>query len=272
VAPYLVLGDSYTEALMVDDEDVFTHRLERLSERDAFGAPVLNLGRSGASAADYVALAPRYRALFSPRWTIVQLGIDDLGDDAWKTDKPHFARRENGRLAAVAEFALPSRFWDLARPLRDHFTLANYGVIRFEEFLHAAAAEPPLFHAGNLTAEKPGPPPDPSVRYPVLAELELLAAAYDGRITFLMLPEFDLARPSEPRSETERLWLRTCAEHGWSCVNLRDVFPVFAARYESPFGFSNTAWNRGHMNAAGHRAAALLLHVEMLKLAARGLL
>jgi len=270
--PYLVLGDSFTEAFMVDDADVFTQRLEGMLAKGPAASPVLNLGRSGASVADYIAFAPRYRARFSPRWTIVQLRDDDLAADAWTPSKPHFIRAANGELRVSLEFAPRSRFSSLLQPLRRYSTLANYGLIRLQEFALASAAEPPLFQAANAPSVATDPLPDATLRYPILAELELLHDSYDGRITFLMLPEFDLAAPSEPTSETERLWLRTCAARQWSCVSLREVYPAFAAHFRSPFGFSNTAWNQGHMNAAGHHAAARLLEAEMLRLAARGLL
>ncbi len=270
--PYLVLGDSFTEALMVNDADVFTQRLESLLAGGPAAGPVLNLGRSGASAADYVGFAREYRARFSPRWTIVELRPEDLGEDAWDASKPHFTRTREGALEVSVQFPPRSRFWDLARPLRQHLALADYGVIRLKEFAIASAAEPPLFRAAGAPRVTADPPLDASARYPILEELALLHDRYDGRITFLMLPDFDLSSPSEPTSDTERLWLRACAAQHWSCVTLREAYPAFAARFESPFGFPNTAWNQGHMNAAGHRAAARLLHAEMLRLMARGLL
>jgi len=100
VAPILVLGDSFTEALMIDDADVYTDRLERLLTRAGIDIPILNAGRSGASPADYVGYAPAYRSLFAPRWVVVQLSDQDMGDDAWRPEKVHFERGADGALSA----------------------------------------------------------------------------------------------------------------------------------------------------------------------------
>src|SRR5438093_2545272 len=99
----LVLGDSYTEALMVRDSEVFTGRLEEDLRASGIDIQVLNLGFSGTSAADYVAYGPKYQGLFSPRWTIIQLRTKDLTSDAWETGKSHFLRTgDGGDLKVVA--------------------------------------------------------------------------------------------------------------------------------------------------------------------------
>src|SRR5215470_13877049 len=73
----LAVGDSHTEAMQVGDDEVYTARLERAL---GDGTQVLNIGRSGHSPADHVALAARNRALFSPEWTIVVLKEKDFQD------------------------------------------------------------------------------------------------------------------------------------------------------------------------------------------------
>ena len=91
-------------------------------------------------------------------------------------------------------------------------------------------------------------------------------------MTLVLLPEFDLDAPARVGSDAERIFAAECASHGWSCVNLRDTFGEFAARRESPYGFPNSQWNYGHMNASGHAATARLLHAEMTRLIQRDLL
>src|SRR4029079_17586080 len=69
----LVVGDSYTEALQVDDDEVFTARMHSID--------ALNAGRAGHSPAEYVAFGAGYRELYRPAWTIVELGPADLSAD-----------------------------------------------------------------------------------------------------------------------------------------------------------------------------------------------
>jgi hypothetical protein len=272
VPAVLTLGDSFTEAFMVDDDNVFTHRLEQLLRADGVRVEVLNAGRSGTSAADYVALAAHYRRLFAPRWTVIELRDEDLGSGAWMEGTSHFVNGVDNSVSAV--FMPPARhqLWDRLRALRTHSALVDYACIRLREFAEAFGREPPLFHATAVTAQAAHPPDDRAPRYPITAELRSLHEAYDGRVTFLYLPDFDLRHPATPASGIEQQVEALCHEQHWSCVNLRTVYARFAARYEAPFGFANSGFNLGHLNAAGHRAAADLLHAELLQLPTHDLL
>ncbi|HZM50101.1 MAG TPA: hypothetical protein VFE68_06405, partial [Vicinamibacteria bacterium] len=134
----LVLGNSFTEALQVDDEHVFTSILEEKLRSGGVAESVLNAGRSGASAADYAALAPRNKDLFHMRWTVVQLIPEDLGALAWARARNHFAYDEGGRLVAVAQPLAPgSRLHAWLAPLVNRVMLVVYGTYRIAEFREA---------------------------------------------------------------------------------------------------------------------------------------
>src|ERR1051326_5473209 len=75
----LVVGDSFTEGLQVDDDEVFTGRLRRVE--------ALNIGRSSDAIPDYVAFAAEYQARFRPAWTVVALGASDFAADAFDSSK-----------------------------------------------------------------------------------------------------------------------------------------------------------------------------------------
>jgi lysophospholipase L1-like esterase len=262
----IALGDSFTEALMTDDEAVYTQRAEAALVGAGLPLQILNLGRSGASAADYVALAPFYAEHYDPQWTVIQLRDDDLEDAAWDPGKTHFRLRDDGRVEAIEVPPRPSAFSLRLLPLRQRSALVAFGNTRLREFVAAAAAEPPLFGATRARA----PAPLPAMR-PVVAEVAAIASAYADRLTFLYLPEFDPRAPDRvPASEA--LVTAACAARGWSCVNLRESFADFAARHASPYGFANSRFNAGHMNDAGHAAAAELLRRELERLAALDLL
>jgi len=260
----LAVGDSFTEALMTDDALVYPQRLEAGLDG---GWQVVNVGRSGASPADYIALAPLYAERYAPRWTVIQLRADDLERDACDPSKTHFARRAEGGVEAVEVPPRPSRTSQLLAPLRRRFALVNLATLRLREFRAAASTEPPLFRA---TARAPAEG-TPAASYPIEAELEALAAAYGGRVTFLFLPDFDPHDVATPGA-TELRFTGACLAHAWSCVDLRSAFPQLAARRESPYGFPNSTFNTGHMNDAGHAAAAALLHEEIARLRTLALL
>jgi hypothetical protein len=188
------------------------------------------------------------------------------GFDAGRT---HFERDAAGALVAVPVVLPFSRFNALLAPLRNASALVNYAIVRAREFGAATADEPPLFRAGSLVRKSAAPPRDDDTMVAILASL---VKAYDGRVTLLLLPGFDLRAPGAVTSQAERVFARTCAARALSCANLRDAFPAFAARFEAPYGFPNSAWNYGHMNEAGHAAAAALLDAELARLRARDLL
>ena len=266
----LTLGDSFTEALMVDDDEVYSQRLETLLAADGSPFVVLNLGRSGTTAADYLALAGRYRALFSPRWTVIQLKDDDVADAAWASGgQARLWRDAQGQLTASFDLKRRGTIGGIAQRLSAWITLPAYGVVRLREFMSAYQKEAPLFRATAATAP---PGPADADEYPIEETLERLREAYDGRVTFLYLADYDPKSPSDPATATERRLMNVCHARGWSCVNLRESFLDFSRRHEAPYGFPNTTWNNGHLNAEGHRAAADLLHQEMKRLSARDLL
>ena len=261
----LVVGDSFTEALMIDDDRVFTRILEaRLA---AAGSPlqVANAGRSGGSPADYVALAPFYRERLAPRWTVIQLRAPDLEGDAFDPSKTHFDEGSDGRLTVVPVVQPISRFNRMLAPVRRESALVGFATVRLREFRSAAADEPTLFRATRRRA------PPPPRAWPVGAQLAAMADAFDGRVTFLFLPDYD-ARDPRHVDAIEGTVAAACAAHAWSCASLRDAFPAFAAARTAPYGFPNSAFDSGHMNAAGHAAAAAVLETELRRALSRDLL
>jgi lysophospholipase L1-like esterase len=266
----LVLGNSFTEALQVDDDDVFTSVLERKLQSAGDTTPVLNAGRSGASAADYAALASRNRGLFRPRWTIVQLIPDDLGALAWAPGRAHFAYDERGRLVAQAPVVTDGgRLQASLSPFVNRVMLLVYATYRIAEFRNAAAAEPPLFRGA---ADEAGPATTASPdAYPIEAELDLVAASYDRRVTFLFIPPLDLRNPLAVSTPIEARFETHCRQASLNCVSMRPSYPEVVRRGLSPFGFGNSGFNNGHFNEEGHRLAAEVLAAELERLASRGL-
>lgn len=267
----LTIGDSYTEGLMIDDNEVYSDLVEHdLNHPNDLWA-VVNVGVGGNSLADHVAQAARLRELFRPTWTIVQIRDDDLEADAWSV-KPdgfaRFARGADGALITVTPpYVPPGRLVQLLRG-RFRSALLAFAFQRIRILAGAQHEEPPLFHAG--AHRRPAAAAERS-DWPVEEELDQLARAYAGRYTILYLPAFD-ARRLDRESPTETRLRNWCQAHFASCVSLRGSFESFAAAGRSPYGFAGTAYNEGHMNAAGHRAAATAVAAEVQRLESHGLL
>lgn len=288
----LVLGNSVTEALQVSDDDVFTTILEHNLNATGIHRPVLNAGRSGVSAAEYVAFAERNRSLYRPHWVVVELMPDDLGPHTWDPIRSSFAWSPDARLTVRPRLVRESTgIRAFGSQLAASSMLFVYGAYRVSEFRQAFADEPPLFMAASskprstpnahpvLPAGANGPDPVPpcpgpdgtSAACPIEAELDLIRHAYGDRVTFLIVPLLDFHKP-ESVSPIEARINAHCASARLSCVNVRSGYSDLVRRGLSPFGFPNTAFNDGHMNSNGHRLAAQALTVEVKRLSANGLL
>jgi hypothetical protein len=254
----LAVGDSFTEALQVNDEAVFTARVEALA-----GVRVLNVGRGSESPADYCALAQEYRSRFRPAWTVIEINAADFMDDAFQSSKAHFVVRQGHLVPQQPEPGHPGRISRILAEIRARSALVNYGIARLDMFSSASQA-PPLFRAADR--EKPRQTAGPPHNWPVEEELAQMSAAYEERVTFLLIPDFEPSRTS-----IEERFLAHCQAATLSCVDLRAAFGEFTGRGSAPFGFPNSRFGQGHLNREGHRAAALLLAHEILELRRRGL-
>ena len=252
----LAIGDSFTAAEEVNDDQVFTAVLQQ-----NLRVPVVNVGYSSRSPADYVALAPELQAKFRPAWTVIQLATWDLLDDSFNEKKTHFVVRGSALIPVTPPEQPLGRVWRSLAWIRRRSALGNYVVARAGMF-RSGASMPPLFRAADVA---PAPKEEHRV-FPVENEIAAMVAAYGGRVTFLFIPDFD-----SHAGETELRFLAYCRGAHVSFVDLRDSLSAFRKRGRAPFGFWNSDFGVGHMNADGHSAAAALLSRELDDVRRRGL-
>jgi len=257
----LVIGDSYTDAFQVNDDQVFTAVAESML---ASSKPVrlLNAGAAGASPADYLVQAASNLRRFQPAWVVIELNADDLGPDAFHPDQVHF-RQDGNHLTPVVP--APYAYGRITRTLaliREHSALINYAITRLDIARNGRKA-PPWFRAGfRPTAIRSEARPT----YPLEQELSLLRSAYKERVTFLFLPLFNV-----PIEDDEVRFERYCATAHMSCVNFRASFDEFRRSGTAPYGFPNSRFGGGHLNTAGHVAVARQLANEIRRLRQNGL-
>ena len=268
--PILVTGDSMTEALEVNDDEVFTAVAERaLSESHAISRAVVNVGVQGQRTPYYVALAPAYRRRFAPSWTVVALNDDDLTEDMFAQTGTYFSGGRDGEPLTLHELPAEggSRTRQLYRSVRSRSALVQRSALQSL----GLAAEARNTHFFRMDERQPPLVDKRAADYPVEAALDLVCTAFDNRITLLFLSAFASATPTQP-TDVERSVVAYCHTHRASCVFARAAWPAFAARDAAPYGFPNSGSNKGHPNADGHHAIGVLLADELARLAAGGLL
>ena len=249
----LVVGNSYTQGTQVGDADVYTAILQK-----ELRVPVLNAGRDAQTPADDGFAASDHLASLAPAWTIIQVTPHDFDEADIPAGSARFVQADR-ELVLVPPRPHFGRFSAYTQPVRRASALVNVGVMRFAVLRDMPI--PPLFHAADP------PPPAESPRYgPVERELDALRAAYRGRVTMFLIPEF-----LDRETSAEARFARWCVTAGVSCVNMRSAFGDFDARGRAPVGFANSSFGTGHLNVEGHAAAAQLLGREIERLRARGL-
>jgi hypothetical protein len=194
---------------------------------------------------------------------IIELNTDDLGPDAFRPDQVHF-RENGGRLTPVVP--APYAYGRITRILgfiRERSALTNYAIARLD-IARSGANGPRFFRAGFENT--PHAPAAPAKEYPVERELDVLRAAYKNRVTFLFLPLFNV-----PEGREEARFERYCRETHMRCVNFRASFEEFRRAGTAPYGFPNSRFGGGHLNAAGHAAVARQLVTEIRSLQQNGL-
>jgi|GEM_PF-878819 len=256
----LVIGDSYTDAFQVYDDEAYAAVAEAML---AGSKPIrlLNAGAAGSSPADYLVQAASYRRRIQPAWVVIELNADDLGADALHPDQVHF-RQDGDRLTLVVP--APYNYGRITRTLgviRERSALVNYAIARLD-IVRNAAKGPPWFRAGFQSTARAAAPP----AYPVERELTMPRTAYKNRVTFLFFPLFNV-----PEENEEIRFDRYCRETHMSCVNFRASFEEFRRTGTAPYGFPNSRFGGGHLNTAGHAAVARQLAKEIRRLEQNGL-
>lgn len=282
----LILGNSYTEATQVNDEDHFAHLLEqRLG-----GIPVLALGISSYSVADYVARAPEFKRLFRPDWVIIPVRAADFAANAWNKGKGggyayfSWVDRPGGVAAPETPPGAETALGVVQLPVSQSGWLSSVTREKFPSwfplmtFAYRRKADLQAWMDGHerpwfkATAEVAGNKQRPEAaleKFPLEDEMRLLATAWEGRLTLLYLPEFDPIQPSK-QTESEGLLRSVAEKQGVRFISLRAKFSALAAKGRTPYGFNNTRFNWGHWNGDGHEAAADVLFREYQRLEALG--
>jgi len=257
-AVIVVLGDSHTEALQVDDATKFVSVAESELRRRGRLFNLRNLGFSGGTMADYVRVGPSVMSRYHPALVVIQLSSADFGPETFDPSHVnHFAREANGSLRLVhldMRVGSPS----LGARIKNASALINYGQLRYlriaERRAHTAGP-----HGGVDTA------PADTIRWDTVpTQLELLHSAYpDVPVILLLLPfvprlEARAIMTDDPEYERTVETVRRSIRDfpGWQVIDPLPAFRSLAGRGVLPRGFSNTRPGLGHLNEIGHRIVA----------------
>jgi len=249
----LFLGDSLTEGLQVPLE--YTFAMQACASAECSGSTVtgVNGGRSGASPADYIALAGWYRRQVSPDVTVVQLSDQDFNDDISNTARNFYVRRDGDAIKLVSNPDFES-----ADPLVQRFPWlaglrASPVISLATKNLRGVAA---VRAAGNGTAAGTvDAEADESIadrRRIVEWVVASLTRDYPG-LVIVYLPQVSLLDGVPAETPTESLLRAASAARGVPFVDMRSsVVTAYERDRVATYGFANSIMGSGHLNRAGH--------------------
>jgi len=256
-APWMVImGDSFVEALQINDSETMGAVVEQLAQPSA-PISVRQYGFPGASPPKYAMEGANVLRLWNPRMVAVIANANGFRAAALDT---HWTKAEiragNLRIEPVApdRLTLPARVWFAMR----HSALLEVVASRFILDIF-----PKLPRLPNLDTEAA---PSPATVLPSDSEVlpmmvKLLKETYGERL-FLVYAAEPALTSTQPEPE-EAATLLQCRMQGVRCVStgpfLRDA--LTSLQYFGS-GFPNTAPEKGHYNAHGQRLVGELIWSE----------
>jgi len=254
-APWIVImGDSFVEALQLNDSETMGAVVERLAQASD-PINVRQYGWPGASPPKYAIEAASVLRLWNPSMVAVIANANGFRTAALDT---HWTkaqiRGDNFLIQPVApdRLTLPVRLWFVMR----HSALFEMVTSRF---VLDISPEIPGLHTFHSTAEAAQGTPSNAEILPMM--VRLLKQTYGDRL-FLVYAAEPALTSTQPEPEETEILLQ-CRLQGVRCAStgsfLRDA--LLSLQYFGS-GYSNSAPEKGHYNANGHRLVGELIWSE----------
>ena len=249
--PIVVLGDSYTEAIQVNNAEKYVSLTEIALRERGWMVNLINLGDANRTVADFTYMAPEIIALYRPKLVVFQTNesafFDSLNPDRINYFEP-LPDREDLQLIHREREELPL----LAQNILHSSGLLTLTALRWETLTDSIFT-------------RPAAPPETLRATPaqLAGEVAHLVAAYpDSQIVILVIPSVPILFPGKINpgwnNSNDMEILSVLAQQG----NVAVVYPApaFKEMYKKygifPRGFFNSRPNYGHLNRYGHVAVA----------------
>ncbi len=272
-ARVLIWGDSYVEALQVNDEDKAAQQATRLwSEQGRSDLVALGVGLSGASAADYYVGFDLYEKLLVP--VPVHVVLISQFEDYYPDEPTHeLARLVSEPDLHVVPFARPPTS-PYEQTINWYHRYRLQAFKQLKEAVVGGSGKQPFWHRARwrMGPRKPAPKATEAIRMSqatpeqVDASLDFVFTKFREKtrhpLLFIYCPaipriaEGYILREDDQREMALR-FKSACERHGFGFI---DMGPAFLESYDQtgrfPRGFASTRPGRAHFNDHGHRLVA----------------
>jgi len=240
----LIFGDSFVEALQVEDSQTMGSVMERYARGRHDSLNVRQYGWSGGSPSDYVLDAEDALRMWHPAWVVVFVTSNDF--------QPHTAPGKYTRV--VVERDGSARIVPTP-PQQSVLRARARSVLRRSSLLYLLNVRLNLVLAhSNPDSLGLGKAPDI-----VRPSVQLLRNAFGDRLAIVYKPYVPSFGSASLEPEETAL-LETCQATGVRCMSLREA--LLRERTAGTIminGFGNTGLEEGHMNAAVHQVAGVAI-------------
>jgi lysophospholipase L1-like esterase len=245
----LTLGDSFTQALYLYDNQVYTHLLEKHLRSDTKqNITVINGGFTGASPAYYIHLADYFKQLTVFDFVVIQLGPGDFNNEIFDTRKNFFVANVDGEFTTKpanlrGRYKLIQKYPQLSF-LND---LSSLSIIQF--------GGKNIERLVKKQKERENKELDTT---PVIDwSLKTLQEKYP-HVVILYIPEtINLHGEDINIPKVEKTIEQIAHKYKIPLVNMRYAFSVHYQKTQQPaYGFNNGQLGSGHTNVVGHTLMA----------------
>jgi hypothetical protein len=273
----IVLGDSHTEGLHIEDDLKFPSIAETALRKDGYDADLHNLGRIGLAMADYISWIPAYQSIFQPKAIVVQITKDDFIEAFHQNQFNYFVLQKNKELKLVQTQDLSHGFNQRVR--KQYYFIPQIEEIGYERWdlmqkstkkdpdqkANPEPTENPNPGSTETTSSKPIESINPEVFLPELTEKQLQILINTSKGTPLIL----ILLPSTPYISGDELQMteseydqmkEIIARHPE--ITIIDPLPEFEKLVSAghlPRGFFNSEPGKGHLNKYGNEIVGQLL-------------
>lgn len=246
----ITLGDSYTMALQVDDNHIFTTLLDKYLNKNIKNHDfnVINAGILGYSPANYIYLSDFYKKTINPDYVVVQINASDFCRDM--IDKNTFINTikqgNTYKLKVNKEFVSEN-------PLKKMFSQLNDFTV-FSTFRLSAEKIQEMLAMKKTNVENA----DKIGDYYDLADWSFknLKSNYKN-LVILYIPEIDYTDIDKKPLKVEFDIEKAAKKYNVNLINMRAPFIDYYKKTLQPVnGFNNTKPGDGHLNDAGHKLIA----------------
>jgi len=250
----IILGDSYTEGVQVNDQETFSSLLnKKLNDDYIKKTSVINAGRSGASPADYIHLADFYNEL-KPDYVVVQVNDNDFKIDMLNENKPFTVIKSNSKFKTNhnVDFGstnpLTQKFPQL-EPITEISTV-RVGFKKIQQLLNSNSDSTAVEDSSQISNKKKE---QDNLEELISFSVKQLKEKYPN-LVLLYLPDINYSELNAKDTEIASLLKKYSRMYSVDIIDMKEDFMNSYKNTNQPVhGFNNTIPGEGHINNVGHQ-------------------